>query len=133
MAILHNLCQGISVPPQQKGRPRLPLADVIFAATFKTYCGLSGRRFMGDMEDAHKKGFVSRPVHYNSISKYLEMAGLTPILAALITECAKPLRSVEVDFAVFAGRFFVAPRASTQRVRNLEAACQEIADRWPLI
>ena len=82
--LLRDLCQGIEEPPQVMGRPRVPLRDAVFACVFKVYSTVSGARSMCDMEDAHLKGFTSRPVHYNSIAKHMEMAGLTPILYRLI-------------------------------------------------
>jgi transposase len=98
--LVRDLCRGIDEPAQETGRPRLSLRDVVFACVFKVYSTVSGRRFMCDMADAHSKGFTSRPIHYNSIAKHMEMAGLTPILHRLITESSMPLRSVETEFAV---------------------------------
>src|SRR5437660_1553101 len=37
--LLHALCQGIEEPAQTFGRPRLPLADMVFGAALKTYVG----------------------------------------------------------------------------------------------
>src|ERR1041385_6667036 len=37
LAFLYDLCKGIDEPVQTFGRPRLPLADIIFSAAFKTY------------------------------------------------------------------------------------------------
>lgn len=99
-SLLHDLCSGVAEPEQTKGRPRLPLSDAIFAATFKVYSTVSGRRFMSDLRDARDKGFIQKVPHYNSIFNYLENPELTPILAALITRTALPLKAVENDFAV---------------------------------
>jgi transposase len=104
-ALLHDLCLGIEEPEQETGRPRQPLRDVVFASVFKVYSTVSGRRFMGDLADAHAKGHISRPMHYNTISKYLEMEGMTLILRRLIEESARPLASVESDFAVDSSGF----------------------------
>ena len=84
--LLAELCKGVEEPEQKMGRPRLPLADVIFASTFKVYSSLSGRRFMSDLRDAQTKGFLSKAAHYNSIARYLENPTLTPLLKALIEE-----------------------------------------------
>jgi Transposase DDE domain/SWIM zinc finger len=99
-SLLHDLCSGVAEPEQTKGRPRLPLSDAIFAATFKVYSTVSGRRFMSDLRDAKDKGFIQKVPHYNSIFNYLENPELTPILTALITRTALPLKAVENDFAV---------------------------------
>jgi transposase len=103
--LVRDLCQGIEEPIQETGRPRLSLRDAVFACVFKVYSTVSGRRFMCDMADAHDKGFTSRAVHYNSIAKYMEMDGLTPILHQLVTESSLPLRSVETEFAVDSSGF----------------------------
>ena len=48
--LLAELCRGIEEPPQEKGRPRVSLRDVVFAAVFKVYSTVSGRRFQCDLE-----------------------------------------------------------------------------------
>src|SRR5438105_7581938 len=60
LALLAELCKGIEEPIQSNGRPRLPLADMIFASKFKVYSTVSGRRFMCDLKDAQGKGFLMR-------------------------------------------------------------------------
>jgi transposase len=87
------------------GRPRLPLKDIIFAVTYKMYSMLSSWRFASDMRDALAKGYVSRSVHFNSIFDYLQMESLTPYLKQLIAESARPLQSIETDFAVDSSGF----------------------------
>jgi hypothetical protein len=87
------------------GRPRLPLADMIFASAFKVYSTSSGRRFTCDLKDAHSKGYLSKAPHYNSISRYLENAGMAPILKALIEQSSLPLQAIESDFAVDSSGF----------------------------
>jgi hypothetical protein len=99
-SLLFDLCSGIASEPQGKGRPRLPLADAIFAATFKVYSTFSGRRFISDLCDAQTKGYLSRVPHFNSIFNYLENPAVTPILAALIQRSSLPMRAIELDFAV---------------------------------
>ena len=71
-ALLFDLCRGVAEPQAQRlGRPRLPLADAIFSATFKVYSTVSARRFMSDLRDAQARGYVSATPHFNSISNYL--------------------------------------------------------------
>jgi hypothetical protein len=104
-ALLADLCKGIEAPAQTNGRPRLPLADMIFASAFKVYSTASGRRFTCDLNDAHGKGYLSKAPHYNSISRYLENPGLTPILKSLIEQSSLPLQAIESDFAVDSSGF----------------------------
>ena len=98
--LLADLCRGVPEPPQTFGRPRLPLADVVFCAAFKVYSTVSARRCMSDLQDAHDKGYISKVPHYNSIFNYFEMPELTPILVELIVERSLLLKAVESDFAV---------------------------------
>jgi len=105
LAFLYELCAGIEEPIQTFGRPRLPLADIIFSATFKTYSTVSGRRLMSDLRDAKAKGYLSKMPSYNSLFDYLNMASLTPYLKQLIAESSLPLKSIETDFAVDSSGF----------------------------
>lgn len=105
LSLLYELCGGIEEPPQTFGRPRLPLADIIFAVTFRTYSTLSGRRFMSDLRDALSRGYISRLPSYNVIFDYLQMESLTPYLKHLIEASAQPLKSVETAFAVDSSGF----------------------------
>jgi transposase len=105
LSLLHDLCSGIPEPPPARGRRPLPLADALFAACFKVYSTFSGRRFMSDLREAHSKGYLQALPHYNSIFNYLENPTLTPMLYALITESALPLKVVEADFAVDSSGF----------------------------
>jgi transposase len=104
--LLSDLCRGIQLPDESRpGRPRLPLSDALFSATFKVYSTVSGRRFMSDLREAQTRGFILKTPHYNSIFNYLENPDLTPILRSLITQSSLPLKSVEVDFAVDSSGF----------------------------
>lgn len=106
-SLLSELCMGVGEPSQAKGRPRLPLDEMIFATTFKVYSTVSQRRFMSDLRDAHAKGFISKVPHFNSISNYLENPVLTPYLKMLIEESSLPLQTIESDFAVDSTGFSV--------------------------
>jgi transposase len=97
---LYDLCRDIPNPEQVKGRPRIPLSDAVFAVVFKIYSTFSGRRFIGDLTDAHAKGYISQVPHFNSIFNYLENPALGPILTELICQSSTPLRAIETDFAV---------------------------------
>src|SRR6267378_3006125 len=105
LSLLNELCKGIEEMPQTFGRPRLPLADMIFASTFKVYSTVSGRRFSSDLREAHSKGFLTRAPHFNSISRYLESPTLTPFLKQLIEISSLPLQTIESSFAVDSSGF----------------------------
>ena len=103
-ALLYELCRNLPEPEQRRGRPRLSLADIIFASTFKIYSTVSGRRFQSDLQEAKRRGFLSKMPSYNSVFRYLEAEALTPYLYELIATSAMPLKVVESDFAVDSSR-----------------------------
>ena len=107
--LLADLCRGAPEFPTKDrskgGRMPLPAADVVFACCFKVYSTVSSRRFGCDLSNAHGTGYLSRPMHTNTINKHLDNAALTPILKALVTQSSLPLRAVEVDFAADSSGF----------------------------
>src|SRR5258708_17004692 len=103
--LLCELCSGVPVPESNPGRPPMPISDAVFSAAFKIYSTMSGRRFMSDLREAHRRGYISHIPHYNSIFNYLENESLTPIRQSLIAESSLPLKTVEVDFAVDSSGF----------------------------
>lgn len=106
LGLLADLCGTVDEPPPAKtGRPRIPLRDALFAAVFKVYSTVSGRRFMCDLENAQDKGHVRVAPHYNSVFRVLENAAVTPVLRKLIADSAAPLAGVESQFAVDSSGF----------------------------
>ena len=97
--LLRDLCEGIPQPPQTNGRPRLPLADVVFGLAYKTYGTMSGRRSASALRNACAEGLVEKAGHYNSLFRYLENPALTFLLKELVPESAAPLSVIESDFA----------------------------------
>jgi transposase len=103
--LLRDLCNGIPQPEYRFGRPRLPLADVVFGVTYKAYSTMSGRRFMSSLREAEAKELIDKAPSFASNARYLENPELTPILKTLIEQSANPLRAVETDFAVDSSGF----------------------------
>lgn len=99
-ALLKELVSSVPSPEQKRGRPQLPLSDMIFAACYKVYSTVSARRFMCDLNAATAAGFIDKTPHYNSIFNVLDKESLTPVLHQLITRAALPLKALETDFAV---------------------------------
>jgi transposase len=98
--LLRDLVADVATPEQKRGRPSLPLSDMLFSAAYKVYSTVSGRRFMSDLRGAAEKGYIDRAPHYNSIFNVLDREDLTPVLKSLITRSAMPLKSLESNFAV---------------------------------
>ena len=103
--LLRELCDTIEQPPQGKGRPRLPLADMVFAAGLKVYSEKSGRRAMTKIRIAHALEQLDAAPSFNSILRYLKKPELTPLLEELVVKSALPLQAVEQDFAVDSSGF----------------------------
>lgn len=106
VALLADLCSTIPQPPQTgRGRPRLPLSDMLFASVYKVYVGFSSRRFTSDLHDAYADGLIGSKPHFNSVSNYLVKPELTATLKSLVTSSSLPLKAVETDFAVDSSGF----------------------------
>lgn len=117
MKLFRELCAGIPQPPQGRGRPPLPVADMVFAAGLKVYRGNSARRFIGDMKEAQAKGLVAKVSHFNSVLNYLNNESITPALMEMVRLSALPLKAVETDFAIDSTGF-----SSTQLVGQWKGA-----------
>src|SRR5207237_2353082 len=98
-SLLRDLVADVPSPEQKRGRPALPLADMLFSAAYKVYSTVSGRRFMTDLREATAKGLIAKTPHYNSIFNCLENKAITPILKNLIRRSVAPLKALETDFA----------------------------------
>src|SRR5206468_3829774 len=102
---LADLCRLIPQPPQQTGRPRLPMADMAFAAVYKTYAGSSARRCTTDLRDAQAAGLIDKAPHFNSVLHYMRDTNLTTALRQLVEISSLPLRAVETQFAIDSSGF----------------------------
>ena len=104
--LLADLCRSVPDPPRKPtGRPPIPRGDALFAAVFKVYSTVSGRRFSTDLSEAERAGHVAQAPHYNSVFRVLEDEATTTELQALIATSSRPLRAVETDFAVDSSGF----------------------------
>jgi hypothetical protein len=105
LPMLADLCSTLSNPEQGRGRPRLPISDMVFACILREYNNLSARRFDSDMREATTKGLTSGDAHFNSLLRYLRSPEMGDALRHLVTLTALPLKEVETDFAVDATGF----------------------------
>lgn len=103
--LLADLCRSVPQPKQAKGRPRLPLGEMVFACAYKVYTGFSSRRFTSDLRTMHAEGVIASTPHFNSVSNYLADPALTPILKQLVALSSLPLKAIEQDFAVDSSGF----------------------------
>jgi transposase len=100
LPMLADLCSTIPQPSQGRGRPRLPMSDMAFAAISKVYGGRSARRSDSDVRENASRGLTTQDPHFNSVLRYLRDPEMTPVLKALVELSALPLKGVEDDFAI---------------------------------
>jgi len=98
--LLHDLCRGIELPHQKRGRPPIPVSDVLYAAILRQFLGLAGRRSTCDIEDAADLDFIEDAMHFNTVLRVLRREDVTPILLRLVAESSSPLAALEDDVAV---------------------------------
>ena len=104
-SLLADLCACVEQPAYSFGRPRFPLADMVYAGATKVYSGFSARRFDCDVREAYTRGFIGAAPSFNSVNRYIANPYLTPIITDLIQRSAGPLRLVESAFAANASGF----------------------------
>lgn len=97
--LLRELCDTIVQPPQEIGRPRLPLSDMVYAAATQVYFGKSGRRNTTNIRNAQANGQLDVAPSYATIARYLRKPELTSLLHALIQQSALPLNGIEHHFS----------------------------------
>ncbi len=100
VSLLRDLCGGVTNPVQGFGRPRKPLADIVFAAVLRAYTGMSSRRAASDVRAAHEAGLIDETISPKTLVRYLDDPKLTDLLRVLIRESAAPLANIEDRFAV---------------------------------
>lgn len=103
--MLRDLCSGIVQPPPTRGRPRKPLADVVYACVLRSYIGMSSRRAASDTRAAQSAGLIDEMVSPRTVLRYLDDPSLTDLLRVLIRESASPLTNVEDNVAVDSSGF----------------------------
>jgi transposase len=101
MELLADLCCDLTDPERDaKPGPKPHLTqDAVFAMTYKVYEGFSSRRFASDLRDAHKAGYLSRPIPGPKVCAFLTNPAYAPLLTDLIVRSSLPLRAVETQFA----------------------------------
>ena len=104
--LLRDLCNKIEQPPHTgRGRPRMPLSDMVFAMCMKVYLEKSGRRSKSFIESAQAQGLMDKLPSDTSCWRYMEDARMKPLLRELIQISALPLRFAETDFSIDSSGF----------------------------
>ena len=106
LELLADLCRSVpDTTYQGRGRPTLPLSDMLFACAYKVYTGFSSRRFTSDLRAAKASGQVTNAPHFNSVTNYLADPRLTPLLKQLVSLSSMPLKAIETEFAIDSSGF----------------------------
>ena len=105
MALLADLSTSIPQPDYSFGRPRLPMADMVYTGTMKVYSGFSSRRFDSDVRDAQGKGYIGMAPSFNSVNCTIANPDLTGIITDLVEQSAAPLADIESQFAADSSGF----------------------------
>lgn len=100
LGLLSDLTRAIDGPEQKTGRPAMSLGDMVFSCVYKTYSGMSSRRFSTDLKDAETKGLINQAAHYSILNRYMEKESLTPFLEMLVEQTSAPLAALEDNFSV---------------------------------
>ena len=100
LKLLGDITSNIQNKEYQFGRPTLPLSDMVYSSVLKVFTTFSLRRFMGDMQIAKEKGYVSCKPCYASIGHFMQSKEITPILANMVILTSLPLRTIEKNFAI---------------------------------
>ena len=103
--LLLELVSEVPQPIQTNGRPRLPIADMLYAMGMKVYTGFSTRRAMSGVRDSVAKGRVGREHCFSTTARYFKRPELTPVLRQLVQYSSLPLRDVETVFAIDSSGF----------------------------
>jgi len=106
MELLKGLIEAVPENHREgRGRPQMPIRELLFASSLKVYSQFSLRRFMTDLNTARDKGYITFAPCYSTVGKFMEREDITPILTSLIQQSSLALRSVETDFAVDSSGF----------------------------
>lgn len=104
--LLHALCNLVPEQVSQgRGRPPIPVRDLLFGEVMREYLGFSSRRCQTAIQEAAAHGHISKPYGYNRGTDFLGLPGTTELLRALITESARPLQGIERTFAIDSSGF----------------------------
>ncbi|MGI0133859.1 MAG: transposase [Candidatus Micrarchaeaceae archaeon] len=106
MALLKGLVE--TIPEQHRegrGRPNMPVRDLLFASALKVYSQFSLRRFMTDLQASLQSRYVDNAPCYSLVGKFMERADMTPVLYGLVEKSAMPLKGVEDRFAIDSSGF----------------------------
>lgn len=115
--LLYDLAKIIQEPKYEFGRPSIPLRDLFFSAGLKLYSNYTGRKIKYDIESAKGAGYISKDIHFNTLTSFFNCPATYDLLAKLLTISAMPLRKLEDKFSLDSSGFGSYQYERWQRVR----------------
>ncbi len=118
--LLNELCQIITEPIHENGRPPIPIKDLFFMTSLKVYSNYSSRKIDYDLKMAESVGYVKRAPHFNRLSEFLNCPATYELLQRLLTITAMPLKNLEDDYSMDASGFgsYQYERWQRARIKN---------------
>ena len=103
--LIADLVSGIplsSTVGRGRGRPRAEVRDIVQGALLRTFEERTARETVEAMERSQKSGLWQGHAlpHYNTLLRELANPALMPIFQSLINESAKPLVTIERNYAI---------------------------------
>jgi hypothetical protein len=89
--LLRELLQTVEEPPRRTNHKRLPLRDMLFILVTKVFFRLSSSDVCLFLDLFHPELWAGPIPHRNSVTNYMEMEWLRPILEGLVGTSSKPL------------------------------------------
>lgn len=91
LVLLQELVRTVDEPPRRTGHSHLPVADMLFIIVTKVFFGLSSRDHCALLELLHPQLWTGPIPHPNSITNYMKVEWLRPILEGLVGRSAQPV------------------------------------------
>ena len=95
--LLAELCSGIPEPQYSFGRPRIAMADMVFAIVHKVHSLYSLRRAEGGLRKAELEGCIEQTPRFTTVCKYMQEPEITHILMDLVYASAMPMRGLDTQ------------------------------------
>lgn len=100
--ILHSLIHNAGLPPrgQGRGRPALPIEDMVFCGAIRAYYIEALRGTVSELWRFAEAGYLRSVPHFNSINNFLADPYSSSAIQMVLRESLRPLEHIETDFSV---------------------------------
>lgn len=88
-----------------RGKPRMPMRDIVKSAVVKVFCGFSLRRIVSELRMMKGLGYIKNIPSYNCLSDAFQNPELEKHLANLYHILSMPLKGIDHSFSIDATGF----------------------------